>query len=81
MPSTEVSAASVKENPLIIDLLITCGITKSRGEGRRLIKDRGLSVDGEKVTEEFAEVTEEQIAKGEVLIKKGKKVFHKAIIK
>ena len=81
MPSTEVSAAAVKENPLIIDLLITCGITKSRGEGRRLIKERGLSVDGEKVTNEFAEITEEQIANGEVLIKKGKKVFHKAIIK
>ncbi len=81
MPSTDLAKAEIIENPLVIDLLISCGITKSRGEGRRLIKDGGISLDGEKVTDEFANLTEAQIESGEVLIKKGKKVFHKAIIK
>ncbi len=81
MPSTEFTKDALNENPLLLDLLIGCGITKSRGEGRRLIKDGGISIDGEKVTNEFAELTSAQIDSGEVIIKKGKKVFHKAIIK
>ncbi len=81
MPSTEFDRAKITENPLVLDLLIACGITKSRGEGRRLIKDGGLSIDGEKATDEFLSLTPEQIEKGEVVIKKGKKVFHRAIMK
>lgn len=80
MPFTEFSRAALMENPLILDLLIACGITKSRGEGRRLIKDRGLSINGEKVMDEFQNLTAQEIEAGEVLIKKGKKVFHKAVI-
>lgn len=66
---------------LLVDLMQTCGLTASRGEGRRLIKQNGVSVNGEKVTNEFLGITEDLFEDGEMMIKKGKKIFHKVIYK
>lgn len=65
----------------IIDLLQTCGITSSRGEGRRLIIQGGIMVNGNKISDEFFAVTEQQFVNGEMLIKKGKKLYHKVVLK
>ena len=69
--------AQLKEKPQLIDIMIECGLTKSRGEGRRLITGGGVLLNGEKVTDEFREVAEQDFADGELMIKKGKKVFHR----
>lgn len=66
---------------LLVDLLQTCGLTASRGEGRRLIAQGGISINGNKVTEEFMPVSEDCFDGGEMLIKKGKKIFHKVVLK
>ncbi len=66
---------------LILDLLQTCGLTASRGEGRRLICQGGVSINGNKVTEEFMPVSADCFDCGEMLIKKGKKIFHKVVLK
>jgi tyrosyl-tRNA synthetase len=66
---------------LLIDLLLSCRLAPSRSEARRLIGQGGISVNGEKVTEEFMPVTDALFVNGEMMIKKGKKIFHKAIIK
>ena len=50
-----------------------------QGEGRRLIQQGGVSVDGEKVADPAAIVPAEAFEKGYVVLKKGKKVFHKAV--
>ena len=55
-------------------------LTASKGEARRLIQQGGVSVDGEKVASIDLVITREQLTAG-VKIKKGKKVFHKAVIK
>jgi tyrosyl-tRNA synthetase len=81
MPSTELESADL-ENLTVLDLLSKCGLVPSRGEGRRLIQQGGVSVDDEKVTDPFMAITKEMFGeKGFVVVKKGKKVFHKAILK
>ena len=54
-------------------------IAKSRGEGRRLIEQGGITVDGEKVTDVFATVSYDDVKRG-VVIKKGKKIFKKLVL-
>ena len=80
IPTTEMSHEQFAENAKVIDLLIALGLTKSRGEGRRLIAGGGIAVNGEKVVDEFAELSEKDFQDGELMVKKGKKVFHKVVI-
>lgn len=79
-PTTEISAAQFAQNSKVIDLLMLAGLTKSRGEGRRLIAGGGISVNGEKVAQELAELSEADMIDGAIMIRKGKKVFHKIVI-
>ncbi|MCQ2513489.1 MAG: tyrosine--tRNA ligase [Ruminococcus sp.] len=80
MPSTELTDDDFSDGKIkILDLLKKCGLIPSNGEGRRLIQQGGVSVDDEKITDVYAEISVEQFEKGYVIIKKGKKVFHKAV--
>lgn len=82
MPSTELSDEDFSENYTVLDLLTKCGLIPSRKEGRRLIEQGGVSLDGEKISDPFTAVTKEMFAEnGYVIIKKGKKVYHKAVLK
>lgn len=79
MPSTDLTSADFEDGSIkILELLKKCGLIPSNGEGRRLIQQGGVSVDGEKVTDVFADIAASAFEKGYVVIKKGKKVFHKA---
>ena len=77
VPETVISDIS---DLLLLDLLQTCGLTASRGEGRRLINQGGISLNGEKVTDEFMPITAQNFEKGELMIKKGKKVYHRVVL-
>ena len=82
MPSTEIDRAALGGDGIaVLDLLSQCGLIPSKKEGRRLIDQGGISVDDEKVTDVNARFTEAAFEKGYVVIKKGKKVFHKALLK
>ena len=81
MPSTTLTEADFADGEIgILDLMKKCGLIPSNGEGRRLIQQGGVSVDDEKVTDVYAKVAKPDFEKGYVVIKKGKKVYHKAII-
>lgn len=81
MPQTDLTTEDLKDGSLdILALLIKAGIAKSRGEGRRLVQQGGVSVDGEKVTDFNQSYDEDALKKG-IVIKKGKKVFHKIVLK
>lgn len=80
VPTTQITMNQFRENAKVIDLLIFLNLTKSRGEGRRLIAGGGVAVNGNKVTDEFLELTQEDFQNGELMIKKGKKVFHKVVL-
>ena len=77
MPSTELCADDLTDGAIgILDLMSKGGLITSNGEGRRLVQQGGVSVDGEKVTDPATKITAEALANG-VVIKKGKMVFHK----
>ena len=80
MPSTELSEDEVIGKG-ILDVLLAVKLVPSKGEGRRLVQQNGLSVNDEKVTDPNMVVTKEMFGEGGMIIKKGKKVFHKVIIK
>ena len=81
MPSTVLSADDFTGDEIsVLDLLTKTGLVKSKGEARRLIDQGGISVDDEKVRSVTAVIPRSQFEKGHVIIRKGKKVFHKAQI-
>ena len=79
MPTTELSEVN-EGGEGILNLLVVSGLTASRGEARRLVEQGGLSINGEKVSDVNLIITVEQLKEG-IKIKKGKKVFHKIILK
>ena len=79
MPSTEIGADDLGKN--ILDIMLIAGLIPSKGEGRRLVQQGGVSIDGEKVTDFNMPVDKELFKNNEIIIKKGKKVFHKIILK
>ena len=82
MPSTELSSDLVEDGKVgVLNLMVATGLCPSKGEARRLVQQGGVSVDDEKVTEPSAAISMEQFSKGYVIIRKGKKVYHKAIMK
>ncbi|MBP5772946.1 MAG: tyrosine--tRNA ligase [Eubacterium sp.] len=77
IPTTTYPKAELDEGIDILTLLVDAELAKSRGEGRRLVQQNGVSVNGEKVTEIDATFTTDDYNEdGVILIKKGKKVFH-----
>ena len=77
MPSTELTTDKLTDGAInILDLLVECGLVPTKSEGRRNVQQGGISVNNEKVTDPKANITIE----GEVIIKKGKKIFHKVTI-
>ena len=77
MPSTDLTKEELGEGIQILDLLVKCELISSKGEGRRLITQNGISVNDAKVTDIFLEIKEEDFTDNELVIKKGKKVYHK----
>ena len=76
MPSTTIAAADLTDGKIgILTLLVKCGLCPSNGEARRLVTQNGIAVNGETVTDPKGLVDLSE----PVVIKKGKKIFHKAI--
>ena len=77
MPSTTLTYADLTDGSIgLLDLMSKGGLIASNGEGRRLVQQGGVSVDGEKVTDPATRYTAEQLGDG-IVVKKGKKIFHK----
>ena len=77
MPTTNLTDSDLTDGEIgLLDLMSKGGLISSNGEGRRLIQQGGVSVDGEKVTNPALKITKDALANG-VVVKKGKKVFHK----
>lgn len=75
MPSADISESEIKDGMPILDLLAKVGLIPSKGEGRRLITQGGISVNGEKVTDISLVITPESFDGGKIVVKKGKKSF------
>lgn len=77
MPSTAISAGDLKDGSIgLLTLLVKCGLAASNGEARRLVQQGGVLLDGEKASDPAMQVKLDK----EVVIKKGKKIFHRAYL-
>lgn len=81
MPSTAVEESALADGKAFLsDLMVIAKLTQSKGEAKRLIQQGGVAIDGEKVVDFMKTLSKEELEKG-VIIKKGKKIFHKIILK
>lgn len=80
VPNTKLEADRFEEGVSILDLITEVGIVESKSEGRRVIKQNGLSLNDKKVSDPFRNVTLDDFTDGSLMLKKGKKVFHKVNI-
>ena len=81
MPTTELTNDDFGGGSIdVLTLLVKCGLAASKGEARRLVQQGGVSVNDEKVTAIETTFGCEQFTGDGVVIKKGKKVFHKAVL-
>jgi len=77
MPTTVLDDSDFTDGVIsVLDMMIKAGIAKSRGEGRRLIQQGGVSVNDEKITDSNTALSADDFSK-DIILRKGKKVFHK----
>ena len=78
MPTTELTDADFENGSInILSLLVAAGLCTSRGEARRLVQQGGVAVNDEKMDSIDAAFARELFAGDGVIVRKGKKVFHK----
>jgi tyrosyl-tRNA synthetase len=80
MPTTSVSIQEVEEGISLTDLLQKVGLSSSKSDAKRLIEQGGISVNGEKITSFSMVVSNDDFEQGYLLIRKGKKVYHRVIL-
>ena len=81
MPSTQLTDADFTDGSIgALTLLVKCGLAASNGEARRLIQQGGVAIGDEKMSDPAAIFPKDKFAGDGVIIKKGKKVFHRATI-
>ena len=82
MPSTVLADGDFngEDNISAIDLLVLSKLAPSKGEARRLIEQGGISIGEEKITDINYKIGKKSIEESGIIIKKGKKVFHKIIL-
>ena len=81
IPTTEIAEDQLTEGKIgLLSLMVACKLATSNGDARKNVAGGGVSVNDEKVTDVKFEVTREMLREG-VKLRKGKKVFHKAILK
>ena len=81
MPTTELTNDQFGDGQIgVMNLLVACGLAPSKGEARRLVQQGGVSVNDEKITDIDRKFGCELFLGEGVIIKKGKKVFHRAVM-
>ena len=81
MPTTELTNDDFGGGSIdVLTLLVKCGLAASKGEARRLVQQGGVSVNDEKVSAIETTFGCEQFTGDGLVIKKGKKVFHRAVL-
>ena len=78
MPTTTLSAENVPVD--IVTLLVKTGLALSKGEARRLVQQNSVSVNNEKVTDIATSYTADDLSGDGLMLKKGKKVFHRVVL-
>jgi tyrosyl-tRNA synthetase len=80
VPATEITQTRMAGGILLLDLFVEVGMCPSRSEARRLLQQGGLYLNQERVEELDATLFAENFVEGEVLLRLGKKRYHRIII-
>ncbi len=80
MPCTELGRDSFVDGAIeLAELLVRCGLASSKGDARRLVEQGGVSINGEKQSDPRAPISRDVLLGDGAVIRKGKKVYHKAV--
>ncbi|NLL95668.1 MAG: tyrosine--tRNA ligase [Clostridiaceae bacterium] len=80
IPTVMISRDLIGQGIRIIDLLASTGLVPSKGEGRRLIQQGGLSINDNRVDSVDLIITESDFSDNEIMVRKGKKSFHRVVL-
>lgn len=80
MPTVKIKGTELENGIHILDLLAKTGILPSKSEGKRLIQQGGLTVNNEKVESIDRVITKADFNGGEMIIRRGKKSYHRIVI-
>ena len=81
MPSTVIGEEMLNDGKIgLLDIMVAAGLVPSKGEGRRLVQQGGVSIDDEKVTDPTCSFTKDRLSGDGIVIKKGKKIFHRIVM-
>ena len=81
MPTVALTAEDFTDGQIQInEIMLKAGLIKSKGEGRRLIQQGGVTLDEQKVTDPVAGISLEELGNGSKILKKGKQVFYKVTL-
>jgi len=79
VPSTVLTAEDLTDGAIgVLDLMVKCKLAPSKKEARRLVEQGGVEVNGEKVAAATVTFAADALSGDGLMIKKGKKVFHRA---
>lgn len=82
MKTTEVDATGVANGAIqIADVLVEAGLMKSKGEAKRMISQKGVYLNDVALEDQFYALKESDFTNGEAIVRKGKKVFHRLLLK
>ncbi|MFR5869417.1 MAG: tyrosine--tRNA ligase [Acutalibacteraceae bacterium] len=81
MPTTVLTEDQAAQGLQVVDLLVMSQLAKSRGDARRLVEGGGVWLADAKVTDVFMPVDPEQLKKDGVILRKGKKSYHRFLMK
>jgi tyrosyl-tRNA synthetase len=81
MPTTELSAEDFVDGKIgVLYMMVKAGLAASNGEARRLVQQGGVSINDEKITDASYALSVADFD-NEIILKKGKKIFNKYIVK
>ncbi|MEL7570624.1 MAG: tyrosine--tRNA ligase [Eubacteriaceae bacterium] len=81
MPTTEIALDKIEKGMDILSLLIEANLASSKSDAKRLIDQGGIAVNGEKIDSVGVIISLDNFDEGKIIIKKGKKIYHKIVIK
>ncbi len=77
IPTTEITTDELGDGMTVIDMMVKANLIKTKSEGRRLIEQSGVTVNDNIVSDVYATVSKTDFEDGKLMIKKGKKVYHR----
>ena len=80
MPSTQITLADLEQGMDIVSALLACDLASSKSEAKRLIEQGGIRINDEKVTKFSTILTADDFEEGYIIIRKGKKVYHRIVL-